>query len=108
MSSWKRSSRGPAATSSARIVNQKSCETDIKVAYLCADPGIPVDGTKGASVHFRELGRALVNERVAITAVVAKRKSESVPLPFAVNVVKTSASSDMRRELMGLAALPRW
>jgi glycosyltransferase involved in cell wall biosynthesis len=94
--------------SSARIVNKMSSESDIKVAYLCADPGIPVDGSKGAAVHFRELGRALVNEKVAITAMVAKRRSESGPLPFAVNVIKTSASSVIRRELMGLADLPRW
>lgn len=29
-----------------------------RVAYVCADPGIPVFGTKGASVHLQELVRA--------------------------------------------------
>src|SRR5262245_47686752 len=85
-----------------------SSGADIKVAYLCADRGIPIDGSKGAAVHFRELGRALVNERVAITALVARRDSESSSLPFTVNVIKASAPSVMRRELMGLAALPAW
>lgn len=30
----------------------------LRVAYLCADPGIPVFGTKGASVHVQEIIRA--------------------------------------------------
>ena len=28
------------------------------VAWVCADPGIPVFGTKGASVHVQEIIRA--------------------------------------------------
>jgi glycosyltransferase involved in cell wall biosynthesis len=32
----------------------------MKIAYICADPGIPVLGNKGASVHVRELTNALV------------------------------------------------
>ncbi|HEX8990639.1 MAG TPA: glycosyltransferase family 4 protein [Anaerolineales bacterium] len=32
----------------------------MKIAYLCADPGIPVLGSKGASVHVREFTDALV------------------------------------------------
>ena len=31
----------------------------MRVAYVCADPGIPVFGTKGASVHVREVIRAM-------------------------------------------------
>lgn len=30
-----------------------------RIAYLCTDPGIAPDGTKGASVHFREMAAAL-------------------------------------------------
>lgn len=30
----------------------------IRIAYICADPGIPVFGTKGASVHVQEIIRA--------------------------------------------------
>ena len=29
-----------------------------RVAYLCADPGVPVFGTKGSSVHVQEIVRA--------------------------------------------------
>ncbi len=32
----------------------------MKIAYVCADPGIPVLGNKGASVHVREFTHALV------------------------------------------------
>ena len=31
----------------------------MRIAYLCADPGIPVRGHKGASVHLRSLASAL-------------------------------------------------
>ncbi len=32
----------------------------MRVAYVCADPGVPVFGSKGASVHVREVVSALV------------------------------------------------
>ncbi|MFT3757607.1 hypothetical protein [Thauera sp.] len=31
----------------------------MRIAYVCADPGIPVFGTKGASVHVQEVLRGL-------------------------------------------------
>ncbi|MGA8046331.1 MAG: glycosyltransferase, partial [Dermatophilaceae bacterium] len=31
---------------------------NLRVAYLCADPGVPAFGTKGASVHVQEIIRA--------------------------------------------------
>ena len=31
---------------------------NLPIAYVCADPGIPPDGSKGASVHFRSLAAA--------------------------------------------------
>lgn len=33
----------------------------MRIAYVCADPGVPVFGSKGASVHVREICRALVS-----------------------------------------------
>lgn len=30
----------------------------MRVAYVCADPGVPVFGTKGSSVHVQEIVRA--------------------------------------------------
>ena len=33
----------------------------MRIAYVTADFGVPVFGTKGASIHVRELTRALVS-----------------------------------------------
>lgn len=32
----------------------------MRVAYVCADPGVPALGTKGASIHVQEITRALL------------------------------------------------
>lgn len=50
----------------------------MKVAYLCADPGIPVFGTKGASVHIQELVRAWRGRGDAVEAF-AVRAGDQVP-----------------------------
>lgn len=34
----------------------------LRVAYVCSDPGIPVFGTKGASIHVQEVLRSLVRQ----------------------------------------------
>ena len=33
----------------------------LRVAYICADPGVPVFGSKGCSVHVQEFIRALLD-----------------------------------------------
>lgn len=33
----------------------------MRIAYVCADPGVPVFGTKGCSIHVQEVIRALVH-----------------------------------------------
>ncbi len=38
-----------------------------RVAYLCADPGVPVFGTKGSSVHVQEIVRAWRGTGAAVT-----------------------------------------
>lgn len=43
-----------------------------RLAYISADPGIAPDATKGASVHFRELGRALARAGLEVDAYVAR------------------------------------
>lgn len=45
----------------------------MKFLYLCADPGIPVLGAKGASVHVREFVNALMNRGHTVTLVCANR-----------------------------------
>lgn len=53
----------------------------MKVAYLCADPGIPVFGHKGASIHIQEVLRALLAQGMAIT-LFAQRFDGPVPAEF--------------------------
>ena len=52
------------------------------VAYVCADPGIPVFGTKGASVHVQEIVRAW-RARGADVHVYAVRLGDDVPADLA-------------------------
>jgi glycosyltransferase involved in cell wall biosynthesis len=39
----------------------------MNVAYVCADPGVPVFGRKGASVHVQEVIRAMLARGVSVT-----------------------------------------
>lgn len=38
----------------------------MRVAYVCADPGVPVFGSKGCSIHVQEVLRALVQRGASI------------------------------------------
>ncbi|WP_066904950.1 glycosyltransferase family 4 protein [Millisia brevis] len=49
-----------------------------RVAYFCTDPGIPVFGTKGASVHVQEIVRAMRARGWAVT-VYCVRRGDEVP-----------------------------
>lgn len=48
----------------------------IRVAYLCADPGVPIFGTKGSSVHVQEIVRAWRGAGAAVTVYCAQRGTE--------------------------------
>lgn len=50
----------------------------MRVAYLCADPGVPVFGTKGASVHIQEIVRAFQARGDEVT-VYTTRRGDHVP-----------------------------
>ena len=39
----------------------------MRVAYVCADPGVPVFGPKGSSVHVQEVVRELVRRGVDVS-----------------------------------------
>lgn len=59
-----------------------------KVAYLLPDPGIPVGGTKGASVHVDSLCGAMASEGASVTLYAAKVTGPlSAPGSAAVTVV---------------------
>jgi glycosyltransferase involved in cell wall biosynthesis len=38
----------------------------MRIAYVCADPGVPVFGTKGCSVHVQEVVRALIGQGATV------------------------------------------
>ena len=58
----------------------------MKIAYLCSDPGVPVYGDKGASVHVRELTRAWQRLGHDMT-VLAARPGGNPPSDYGVPVV---------------------
>ena len=39
----------------------------MRIAYVCTDPGIPVFGTKGASIHVQEILRAFLRRGADVT-----------------------------------------
>ncbi|WP_299165631.1 glycosyltransferase family 4 protein [uncultured Arthrobacter sp.] len=53
-----------------------------RIAYLCVDPGVPVFGTKGASVHVQEIIRAWRNRGAEVT-VYCTRTGSDVPADLA-------------------------
>ena len=59
----------------------------MRIAYLCADLGVPVCGNKGASIHVRELSRAL-QEQGHEVVVVCARLGGSRPHGFDVPLVE--------------------
>ena len=50
----------------------------MRVAYICADPGIPVFGTKGASVHVQEVIKGML-QRGGEVVLFAQRLGGEVP-----------------------------
>ncbi len=66
------------------------------IAYVCADRGVPVGGSKGASLHVAELVRAL-GERGAEVEVLAARVSEGITTLSGANVTDVGSSRSARR-----------
>ncbi|HYT04330.1 MAG TPA: glycosyltransferase, partial [Gemmatimonadales bacterium] len=50
----------------------------MRIAYVCADPGVPVFGRKGCSVHVQEMLRALQRHGAGVD-VFAARVDEAPP-----------------------------
>jgi glycosyltransferase involved in cell wall biosynthesis len=71
------------------------------VAYLCADPGIPPDKTKGASVHFRSLASAFADVGVSLDVFMARSGTFDAYAPHRGRVVEPVR----RRGLAGELAL---
>jgi glycosyltransferase involved in cell wall biosynthesis len=50
----------------------------MRIAYVCTDPGIPVFGTKGASIHVQEILRAFLRRGDDVT-LISPRLNDAVP-----------------------------
>ena len=57
----------------------------MRIAYICADRGIPFLGDKGASVHLRSLAAALIRRGHAVT-IGCRRLDGSNPIPAGLSV----------------------
>lgn len=76
-----------------------------RVAYVCSDPGIPPDGTKGASVHFREFGRALQTVGFDVDACMRREPRKpftEFPLTVAAKARRSTVSDRIAKELRQL------
>ena len=85
----------------------------MKIAYICADPGIPVLGNKGASVHVREFTDALVElgHQVRIYGAAGTPDGESSQSPNTTRAALTvlAPSSQIKNKVGIVAArLARW
>ncbi len=80
----------------------------MQVAYVCADPGVPVFGTKGSSVHVQEIVRAWRNAGATVT-VYCTRKGTDRPADLedldVVEVRPESAPGPARERAIQDAAL---
>lgn len=80
----------------------------MRVAYLCVDPGVPVFGTKGSSVHVQEVVRAFRERDMPVTVYCTRRGSD-VPadlhdLPVVERTVAATESPAERERAIASAA----
>jgi glycosyltransferase involved in cell wall biosynthesis len=59
----------------------------VRIAYICADRGIPVRGTKGASVHLRSLAGALARNGHDVIVACARVEGPN-PMPAGVRLIQ--------------------
>ena len=73
----------------------------MRLAYLVCDPGIPIGGTKGASVHVASLSRALAASGVEVTLFAPKVLDTRIPgvevIEVPVGPVPSGPAGELRR-----------
>lgn len=72
----------------------------MKIAYICADRGIPVDGTKGASIHVRSVIRALAGRGHQMKLLAAR--SGSMPDGFPAMVTDIGFDRWLKQLRLGI------
>lgn len=77
----------------------------MNIAYVCTDFGIPVHGAKGASIHVRELSRALAEAGHAVR-IYTPRAGGPPPPGFHVAVREVPLDAAGRRVFDAIAADP--
>ena len=77
----------------------------MRLAYVCADPGVPVFGRKGCSVHVQEMLRAFVRLGACVDLFAARVGGDTprglelvrvhrLPLPATSDTSATRTSTD--------------
>jgi len=67
----------------------------MRIAYVCADPGIPLCGAKGASLHLRSLAAALARRGHELVVVCARADGPN-PVPPGAQVVELPSEAQVR------------
>lgn len=73
-----------------------------RVAYVCADPGIPPDSSKGASVHFRTMAAALARIGVPLDVFMTRDGEVSGFAPNRARIVPTPRQRGIAGEVLQL------
>ena len=73
-----------------------------RVAYLCADAGIPPDGSKGASVHFRAMAQAFASLGTKLDVFMARAGDVSGFAPHRARTVPTPRAPGTAGEVLEL------
>lgn len=80
----------------------------MRIAYICADSGVPVFGSKGASNHVRDFVRALTSLQHNVTLFAAKRGTPAREFCCPIEVVASAGPAGevapaLRAEIASLA-----
>ncbi len=75
--------------------------TSPSIAYVCQDRGIPIDGSKGAAVHFRQMAAALRRQGAVLDVYAARADGRARD---AVHVLDVERCAGIPGELAQLAA----
>lgn len=73
----------------------------MRIAYVCADPGIPVFGTKGASIHVQEVLRVLLRRGARIDLFCVRTGGEPPAELADVRVVHVALPRDVPDRELG-------
>lgn len=77
----------------------------MRIAYICADPGVPVFGQKGCSIHVQEALRAFTQEGAEITLFAAAQGGDPPPSLEGIHIHPLSAPPKGNRAEREQAAL---